>query len=258
MSGPPDDLIEAGNVDLQNRPRVQNSDGSVSTVRSMSFEEDGSEVLVPTVSPDGRILSDDDAIKLYHESGQHLGKFRTADAATAYAEKLHDDQAKLYGLTEDPWKGRFPDPAKLPKSSSDGPETWGEAFGRLATASDETQRVIENVVADDAARYDAYAGYIKEVQDATGVKLANPLDVDLRQGAFDAKPNPQISGGTGLEWRDQKLRASLDKFEADRERWAAQYPAQSSVIQLDVEGRVKRQQRAAEAEQARAAQSPEL
>ncbi|MBY2992498.1 hypothetical protein HF272_13770 [Rhizobium leguminosarum] len=152
----------------------------------------------------------------------------------------------------------LPDLAQLPKSASDGPESWGQAFGRLATASDETQRVIENVVADDAARYDAYSGYIKEVQDATGVKLANPLDVDLRQGAFDAKPNPQISGGTGLEWRDQKMRASLDKFEADRERWAAQYPAQSSVIQLDVEGRVKRQQRAAEAEQARAAQSPEL
>ncbi|RXT29371.1 hypothetical protein B5P46_11870 [Rhizobium leguminosarum] len=152
----------------------------------------------------------------------------------------------------------LPDLAQLPKSVSDGPESWGQAFGRLATASDETQRVIENVVADDAARYDAYANYIKEVQDATGVKLANPLDVDLRQGAFDAKPNPQISGGTGLEWRDQKMRDSLDKFEADRERWAAQYPAQSSVIQLDVEGRVRRQQRAAEAEQARAAQSPEL
>ncbi|MGJ7824242.1 hypothetical protein ACSF7G_13970, partial [Staphylococcus aureus] len=150
------------------------------------------------------------------------------------------------------------DASQLPKSASDGPETWTEAFGRLATASDETQRVIENVVADDAARYDAYAGYIKEVQDATGVRLANPLDVDLRQGAFDAKPNPQISGGTGLEWREQKLQASLDKFEADRERWANQYPAQSSVIQLDIEGRMRRQMRAAEAEQARAAQSPEL
>lgn len=92
-----DGLIEPGNIELNSRPVVRNADGSISTVRSMSFEEDGQEVLVPTVSDDGRILSEDEAIDLYRRTGRHLGKFSSPAAATRYAERLHDDQARLYG-----------------------------------------------------------------------------------------------------------------------------------------------------------------
>jgi len=88
------DLLEPGNIDLTKRPIVQNSDGSVSTVRSMSFEEDGAEILIPTVSPTGQVLSDEDAIALYHKTGQFLGKFGSVEAANAYAEQLHQQQAK--------------------------------------------------------------------------------------------------------------------------------------------------------------------
>jgi hypothetical protein len=88
--------LEAGNIDLANRPQVRNADGSISTVRSMSFEEDGKEVLVPTVSPDGRILSDQQAIDLYHQSGQFLGKFDTPEHADAYAQALHQAQEHYY------------------------------------------------------------------------------------------------------------------------------------------------------------------
>jgi hypothetical protein len=87
---------DVGNIDLANRPQVKNADGSVSTVRSMSFEEDGKEILVPTVSPDGKILSDEQAIDLYHQTGQHLGKFDTAEHADAYAKALHDTQDRYY------------------------------------------------------------------------------------------------------------------------------------------------------------------
>lgn len=64
----------AGNIDLYNRPQVKNDDGSISTVRSMSFNDGNNEVLIPTVSNNGQILSDNDAIDNYYKTGQYLGK----------------------------------------------------------------------------------------------------------------------------------------------------------------------------------------
>jgi hypothetical protein len=96
-AGKPAGSVRAGNIDLHARPVVRNADGSISTVRSMSFEEDGKHILVPTVAADGsRILSAKDAIKQYHETGQHLGMFKSEAAATAYAKRLHEDQAREY------------------------------------------------------------------------------------------------------------------------------------------------------------------
>jgi hypothetical protein len=90
-------MTEPGNIDLNARPVVKMSDGRIATVRSMSINVDGQEVLIPTVSDDGRILSDDQAVDLYRRTGRHLGKFKDPAAATAYGKRLSAEQGRLYG-----------------------------------------------------------------------------------------------------------------------------------------------------------------
>lgn len=89
-------LITPGNIDIHRRPVVHNRDGSISTVRSISIGTDAGEVLIPTVIGD-RVVSDEAAIQHYFRTGEHLGIFKTPDAATAYAKSLHEQQALEYG-----------------------------------------------------------------------------------------------------------------------------------------------------------------
>lgn len=89
-------LMEKNQGGLFSNP-VVNEDGSVSTVRTISFEEDGKEILIPTVI-NGRIVSDEEAIEHYHRTGFNFGKFDTVEEANKAAEELHQREAKRLGL----------------------------------------------------------------------------------------------------------------------------------------------------------------
>ena len=90
-----DGMIQPGNIDLNSRPVVHNRDGSISTVKSVSFGIGGHEVLVPQVVG-GRVVSPTEALAHYQRTGSHLGVFDTPEAANAYAVALHLSQAGRY------------------------------------------------------------------------------------------------------------------------------------------------------------------
>ncbi len=89
-------LVEKGNIDLTKRPVVRNPDGSISTVRTISIGTDQGEVLIPTVVG-GRVVSNSEAIGEYMRTHKHLGIFNSVEAADAYAQRLHEQQARMHG-----------------------------------------------------------------------------------------------------------------------------------------------------------------
>lgn len=84
-------MVEPGNTEIFNRPIVYNPDKSVSTTLSSSFEQEGLEILIPTVF-NGIKHTMEQAIAHYEETGEHLGKFVNAAYADAYATALHNAQ----------------------------------------------------------------------------------------------------------------------------------------------------------------------
>ncbi len=114
----PEGELEHGNIDLGNRPVVDNPEtGGQSTVYSTSFGTPQGEILVPRVSDDGRILSEKEAQDQFHKTGKHLGIYSSPEEATKAAELIHQQQARSVGakpgqhlldvLRNDPLKRAF-------------------------------------------------------------------------------------------------------------------------------------------------------
>lgn len=87
-----------GNIDLKKRPVVHNPDNSISTVKSISVGFDDGTYLLPTITPDGRVLSNtEEAIQLFLDTGMHLGIYDSPEAADAAAKTISQGQGEFYG-----------------------------------------------------------------------------------------------------------------------------------------------------------------
>lgn len=162
-------MIEPGNIDLASRPVVKNSDGSISTVRSLGINEDGREILIPTVSHDGTVLSNDDAVRLYRMSGKHLGVFDTPENSTGYAKQLHEDQEKLYRARGGAVHNSAPTEAQ--KRAGNYAKTHKYFHGLDITIENLKGRSRSGVGKDGkpwSVRMPAHYGYIKRTEGADG------------------------------------------------------------------------------------------
>ena len=88
-------IAQKPNINLNNRPKVQNKDGSYSTVYSIGIEADGNFINIPRVVG-GRVVSEDEAKKEFRRSGKHLGIYKSQAERDKAAIDLHNSQAQMY------------------------------------------------------------------------------------------------------------------------------------------------------------------
>lgn len=93
---PPVKPFIPGNIDLSKRKPVKLPGGEFATVRSVSVNSDGLEVLIPTIGPNGEDWDGDEGLDIafdhYLATGQHLGKFKTGAEASTYGKWLSEQE----------------------------------------------------------------------------------------------------------------------------------------------------------------------
>lgn len=228
-----DGIVTPGNIDLANRPVVTLPDGSIATVRSMSFENNaGNEVLVPTVSPQGEMLTDQQAKELYGTTGQHLGIFDNPTNADKYAEALHQAQENYYAARPNVT-------ANASLATTPGLEA-NAAVGPMAQPGFDVSRfdgLAPGVAPVDASRF---ASDPKTDRIGTSQTMADPARMNPLTGAINPAtntqsfmPDPAATGVYSAEHQQVQdaARAALDRaLQTQAQRQAAASVTPSGIL----------------------------
>jgi len=180
MSDTIEGIIEAGNIDLLNRPVVKNPDGSISTVKSVSFDTDRGVILIPTISDDGTVMNPKDAMAYAMKNKKHLGIFKDRTSADKYAESLHNQQAEFYN--EKPKANTLPYEERVPY---EGEDKFFKSRPEVAGMAAEDDKIVMNPYSklskqeqDAVRRNEAYRIYMRQN------KMTPDFDVSDEQSKF--------------------------------------------------------------------------
>ena len=172
----PQGELEIGNVDLSRRGAVKNADGSISTIKSTVINENGRQVLIPTIDPEGREMAEEEAIERYLGTGEHLGKFDTPESAAAYAKRVAERGAKKFM----PHRGASPEAISI----------------RLETGKTDPLEGVKNI-SKDSAQSRSYGNFGLNSQPGAGA----------HQFAAEYGPALGLSGTPGTAEFDRSWRA---------------------------------------------------
>jgi hypothetical protein len=213
-----------GNIDLHSRPVVTMPNGEIATVRSMTFEEDGKFILVPSISPDGKVLTEKEAWQLYKETGQYLGKFDSEEAADKYAEELHNEQESYYS-TNKPITGQGLTPEFVKQVLGD--KAANSPYMSMAIAFENDMKTRQQKGIERA-----WQRQVAEAEKNT-IKWANHEEYSgdiLSEDLINSMPSsmdPAI--GTQLQERFANYKAMRDKVEIDKQQEALGEAAYNSI-----------------------------
>lgn len=184
-------MIKAGNIDIAHRPTLKLPDGDIATVRSINvdIDDNGTQALIPTVGPNGENWTDQQAIEHYQKTGENLGIFKDRASAENYAEKLHEQQDKMYVDT--------------PKQSQQGPI---QPTDNQPIKDEQPIKAVEGPIRDEQP--------IKEQSDQTEQKqpemVDNPQYVALRT-LMNKEKDPK---------KKAAMAAELNNIPAKVENWS--------------------------------------